>query len=90
MLVSTYIIIKSPKGGKIGPDECTIDRFAGGEYYYNGGCGGMTFEFSITCNDNIFEDVGCTFTEVSVSRFSTASSYILGHVDVHIYSRLYR
>jgi len=37
----------------------------------------MTFEFSITCNDNIFEDVGCTFTEVSVSRFSTASSYII-------------
>jgi len=28
MLVSTlhYIIIKSPKGGKIVPDECTIDR----------------------------------------------------------------
>ena len=34
----------------------------------------MTFEFSITCNK---EDGGCTFTEVSVSRLSTASSYVL-------------
>lgn len=34
----------------------------------------MTFEFSITCNK---EDGGCSFTEVSVSRLSTASSYIL-------------
>ena len=79
MLVSTLpciIITKSPtKGGKIGPDyECTIDRFTGGKYYYDGGCGGMTFEFSITCNK---EDGGCSFTEVSVSRLSTASSYIL-------------
>ena len=74
MLVSTYIIIKSPKGGKIGPDECTIDRFAGGEYYYNGGCGGMTFVFSIKCED---KDGGCTFTEESVSRLKTASSYII-------------
>ena len=73
------IVIKSPtKGGKIGPDyECTIDRFTGGQYYYGGGCGGMTFEFSITCEHNIFEDGGCTFSEVSVSRLSTASSYIL-------------
>ena len=37
----------------------------------------MTFEFSITCKDNIFEDVGCTFTEESVSRLKTASSYII-------------
>ena len=37
----------------------------------------MTFEFSITCEHNIFEDGVCTFTEVSVSRLSTASSYIL-------------
>ena len=37
----------------------------------------MTFEFSIKCEDNILEDGGCTFTEVSVSRFKTASSYIL-------------
>ena len=65
----------SAKGGKIGPDyECTIDRFTGGQYYYDGGCGGMTFEFSITCNK---EDGGCSFTEVSVSRLSTASSYII-------------
>jgi hypothetical protein len=87
-----HYFIKSPKGGKIGPDECTIDRFAGGEYYYNGGCGGMTFEFSITCNDNILEDVGCTFTEVSVSRLSTAStasSYILVMlIAVYVYGTL--
>ena len=46
----------------------------------------MTFEFSITCNK---EDGGCLFTEVSVSRLSTASSYILVNVDIYIYSRLY-
>ncbi len=66
-------IIKSPstsKGGKITPDECTIDRFTGGQYYYGGGCGGLTFEFSITCKDPILEDGGCTFTEVSVSVVS--------------------
>lgn len=59
-------------------DDCTIYRFDGGEYYYDGGCGDSTFVFSITCDDNIFDDGGgCVFSEVSVSRQKTASPHLV-------------
>eukprot|EP00986_Skeletonema_menzelii_P001423 scaffold378_cov131-Skeletonema_menzelii.AAC.4 len=41
-------------------DVCTIDSFVG-TYFYTGGCGGMSFEYSITCD----ADELCKFEEKS-------------------------
>ena len=61
----------SKQKGKLNPldggEKCNIDLFRG-QYFYSGGCGGMSFNLNITCGHAEDEKLSCKVQERSVSQ----------------------